>query len=108
MGWVIVAAVVPSQSCVHLFAAPWIVAHQAPLPLRISRQEHRNAISFSKGSFQTRDRTCVSCIGRQILYLPPGKPGLRYGQALKEILQKSECPRMQSGLFPVMGVIIST
>ena len=26
------------------------------------------AISFSKGSFQSRDRICVSCIGRQILY----------------------------------------
>ena len=26
------------------------------------------AISFSRGSFQPRDRTCVSCIGRRILY----------------------------------------
>ena len=26
------------------------------------------AISFSRGSFQPRDRTCVSCIIRQILY----------------------------------------
>ena len=26
------------------------------------------AISSSKGSFQPRDRTCVSCIGRRILY----------------------------------------
>ena len=26
------------------------------------------AISFSKGSSQPRDRTCVSCIGRQNLY----------------------------------------
>ena len=26
------------------------------------------AISFSRGSCQPRDRTCVSCIGRQILY----------------------------------------
>ena len=26
------------------------------------------AISFSRGSSQPRDRTCVSCIGRQILY----------------------------------------
>ena len=38
------------------------------------------AISSSRGSFQLRDRTWVSCglcIGRQILYLPlvpPGKP----------------------------------
>ena len=27
------------------------------------------AIFFSRGSSQTRDQTCVSCIGRQILYL---------------------------------------
>ena len=27
------------------------------------------AISFSRGSSQTRDRTCLSCIGRQILNL---------------------------------------
>ena len=26
------------------------------------------AISFSKGSSQPRDKTCVSCTGRQILY----------------------------------------
>ena len=26
------------------------------------------AISFSRGSSQPRDGTCVSCIGRQILY----------------------------------------
>ena len=37
------------------------------------------AISFSRGSFQPRDGTrisCVSCIGRQILLTPesPGKP----------------------------------
>ena len=26
------------------------------------------AISFSRGSFQSRDWTCISCIGRRILY----------------------------------------
>ena len=26
------------------------------------------AISFSRGSYQTGDQTCISCIGRQILY----------------------------------------
>ena len=25
-------------------------------------------ISFSRGSFQFKDQTCLSCIGRQILY----------------------------------------
>ena len=33
------------------------------------------AISFSRGSFQTRDRTYVSCIGRRFFTAePPGKP----------------------------------
>ena len=27
-------------SCVQLFATPWAVAHQAPLPMGFSRQEH--------------------------------------------------------------------
>ena len=33
------------------------------------------AISSFRGSFQPRDQTCVSCIGRQVLYhWAPGKP----------------------------------
>ena len=35
-------------------------------PARISEWA---VISFSTGSSQTRDRNCISCIGRQILYL---------------------------------------
>ena len=31
-------------------------------------------ISFSRGSSQLTDQTCVSCIGRQIVTEPPGKP----------------------------------
>ena len=31
-------------SCVQLFATPWTVAHQAPLPLGSSRQEYRNGL----------------------------------------------------------------
>ena len=51
-------------SCVRLFATSWSIAHQAPLSMGISRQE-------SRGSSQLGDRThisCVSCIGRWILY----------------------------------------
>ena len=45
--------------------------HQAPLSVRFSRQEYWTewvAISFSKGSSWCRDRTCISCIDRWILY----------------------------------------
>ena len=58
---------------VWLFETPWTVAHQAPLSMEFSRQEILGwvAISFSRGSFQPRDWTqvsCVSCIGKWILY----------------------------------------
>ena len=37
------------------------------------------AISFFRGSSPPRNRTCVSCVGRQILYtLLPGKPAADY------------------------------
>ena len=38
------------------------------------------AASFSRGSFPPRDRTCISCIGRQFFTTgPPGKPNIRKG-----------------------------
>ena len=60
-------------SRVWLFATPWAVASPGSslhgiLQARILEQV---AISFSRRSFQLRDRTCisfVSCIGRQVLY----------------------------------------
>ena len=33
-------------SCVRLFAIPWTVAHQAPLSMGYSRQEHWSGLSF--------------------------------------------------------------
>ena len=46
------------------------VAHQASLSMGIiqARILEWVAIFFSRGSSQPRDRTCVSCIGRRILY----------------------------------------
>ena len=34
------AAVLCSFSCVQLFVTPWSIAHQAPLSMEFSRQEH--------------------------------------------------------------------
>ena len=51
-------------SRVQLCGTPWTVAHQAPLSMRFSRQEH--CISFSRVSSLPKDRTCaseVSCTG---------------------------------------------
>ena len=58
-----------AQSCLTL--CKQTVGHQAPLSVEFSRQENEwVAISFSRESSQSRDRTCVSCIsciGRWIL-----------------------------------------
>ena len=62
-----------SLTCVQLFATPGTIAHRAPLSRGLSRARILEwvAISSSKGSSWPRDRTCISCIscvGRQILY----------------------------------------
>ena len=53
-------------SHVWLFATPWTVAHQASLSMVFSKQEILEWVftSFSRRSYQPRDPTCVSCIGR--------------------------------------------
>ena len=52
---------------------PWTVACQAPLSMEFSRQKILEwvAISFSRGSSQPRDQTCISRVSwndRKILY----------------------------------------
>ena len=57
-------------SRVQFFATLWTVAHQAPLSMGFSRQEHWGESPFPTS--QPRDQTqvsCISCIGRQLLYL---------------------------------------
>ena len=56
--------------CVWLFATPWTVACQAPLLMGFPQVRILEwvAISFSEGSFQSRDLTCISWIGGQIPY----------------------------------------
>ena len=61
-------------SCIQLFATLWTAAHQAPLSMEFSRQEYWRGLplqywrSFSRGSSRPRDQTCISYIGRRILY----------------------------------------
>ena len=57
-------------SCVQLFVTPWTVVRQAPSVHGVSQAKILVwvAISFSRGSSQPRDQTCISCIGRQVLY----------------------------------------
>ena len=60
-----------SHGCVQLFCYPvdWL-HHQAPLFIGFPRREYWSGLSlfFSRGSSRLRDCTCISCIGRWILY----------------------------------------
>ena len=70
-GHVTLVCVLSHFSCVRLFAAPWTVAHQAPLSMRFSRQEYWSGLPSSGGSSWPRDQawvSYVSCTGRQVLY----------------------------------------
>ena len=60
-------------SLILLFSTPWTVAHQAPLSMGFSQARILEwvAMPSSRESSWPRDRTwisCVSCIGRWILY----------------------------------------
>ena len=57
-------------SCVWLFATIWTVAPPDSSVHGILQAIILEwvVISSSRGSSQTRDRTCISCIGRRILY----------------------------------------
>ena len=66
-------------SHVLLFTTLWTVAHQAPLSVGFSREEYwSELLSSSRGSFQPRDRTHVSCLlywqMGSLPLAPSGKP----------------------------------
>ena len=54
------------RSFVWLFMTPWAVAHQAPLSMGFSRQEYWSGLPFASPDLP--HASCISCIGRQILY----------------------------------------
>ena len=62
--------IVESLSCVQLFCDPMDCSPRGSSVPGIlqARILEWVAISFSRGSFQPRDRTHVSCLGRQILH----------------------------------------
>ena len=63
-------------SCAQLFATPWTVSMDYSLPgssmhgIFLARILEWVAISYSRGCSQSKDPTCVSCTGRQILGSP--------------------------------------
>ena len=68
------STVVHPNNGILLLFSPWVVSDsetcQATLSMRFSQTRILEwvAISFSKGSSQSKDWTCVSCTGRQFLY----------------------------------------
>ena len=58
--------------CIQLFATPWAVAPMDSVHgISQARILEWIAISSSRGSPRPSDQTCVSCIGRWILYTEP-------------------------------------
>ena len=59
-------------SCVQLFATPWTVAHQAPLSMGFSRQEHWSGLPCPPpGNLPDpgiKPISHTSCTDRQVLY----------------------------------------
>ena len=54
---------------VQSFATQWTIAHQTRKCVEYSGQEYWSGwVSSFRGSSQSRDQTCVSCIGRWVLY----------------------------------------
>ena len=54
----------------NFFTTPWAIACQDPQSMGFpSKNAGVGSISFSRGSFQPRDWTHISCISRWILYL---------------------------------------
>ena len=71
-------------SCVHLFATLWTVAHQAPLSIGFSRQEHYSGLSYPLPGDLPNPGIESECLNRmywQVSSLPlvlPGKPEKAY------------------------------
>ena len=72
-----------------------------------SRKTDWVAISFSRGSSRPRDGTCVSCIGRQILYCWATREALVSIELLKDVHQTVICIPSEGTRSPVTIVLIS-
>ena len=76
-------------SCVWLFVTPWAATSQAPLSMEFpGKNTEWTAIHFSRGFFWHKDLTCVSCIsfiGRQILYPWPTRKAHFLGGICKSL-----------------------
>ena len=73
-GWlsVCVRVLVCELSCVRLFATLWTVAHQVPLSMVFSRQEHRSGLPFPPpGHLPHPELICVSSVNDALAIADP-------------------------------------
>ena len=56
-----------SPLSIRLFVTPWTVAHQAPLSMGFSRQEHWSGLPFPSSPPRDRNGLSYICIGRWVL-----------------------------------------
>ena len=72
--------VIPLLSGVQLFATPWTVAQQAPLPMGFPRQEYWNGLSFPPPGdlpdpgIEPESPASAALAGRFFMAEPPAKP----------------------------------
>ena len=64
---VLAAAAKSLESCLTP-CDPWTIVHQAPLSMRLSRQEYSSGLPFPSPEDIPNPETGISCIGRQVLY----------------------------------------
>ena len=86
---------------VQLFVTPWTVACQAPLKMEILQARILDwvAMSFSRGSSQTRDLTQVSHIVGRLLSEPPWKPKNTGGGSLSLLQEHFSTQESNQGLL---------
>ena len=88
--WLIIIAVIKTAfSRVWLFAAPWAIAHQAPLSLKFSKQEYWSGLPFPTPGDRPdpgMEPTSPALAGEFFTTEPPGKPGLYLDSAVVNIL----------------------
>ena len=88
--WLIIIPIIKTVfSRVWLFAAPWAIAHQAPLSLEFSKQEYCRGLPFpTPGDHPDpgTEPTSAALAGEFFTTEPPGKPVLYLDSTLVNIL----------------------
>ena len=78
--WLVCVLCAQSLTCIQVFATPWTVAHQAPLSMGFSRQEHWSGLPFPSPwdlpdpGIKPTSPASPALAGRFFTTVLPGKP----------------------------------